>query len=328
MTTTPPFQKRFLSVDITVPSGTQKIDSRTGQSQASTLAGQTVTLKNYRITADVECYGSAAGIKATIEIYNLPKSLIAALSGYGTNGVFDYRSQSDAQISSGQGTVGVTLYAGTDTQSTLGSSVVFQGSLLNAQVMMQAIPDPFLEIVAHTTGFARLTAGDVISFKGAATASSIARQIADRMGWAFEDGGVTSVLQNPYFWGSVGQQLTDLALQGRFQYAVDRGTLAIWPIGQARNGSGTGFTISASNGLIGYPSFNGIGVEFLTLYRPEIRLGDSVTLVSDSPNSSGTYHVYDVAHHLSCEQPGGPWETRVMASFLPNPTGLSGVSGT
>lgn len=331
MSDAPFFQKR-LAVEIIVPKGIKKMNYHTGSLEDSENSGQRISLTKYRINAGIECYGQTSAVAATIDIYNLPLALMRALSGYGTLGVFSYGTKSAGDIAEGAGVVEVALYVSPDTNDTLANassddkvaqaqSMVFKGSLINATANMSAVPDPFLTIQCNTLNKARILPADVISFRGAVDARQIARLIADRLGLTFEDAGVTTVLQNPYFTGSAARQLEKLSQQGLFHYVVEHGTLAIWPYGGARSEAGSGITISSRNGLVGYPQFNGVGVGFRMIYNPALRFGDRITIDSAAPNISGAYNIYALSHHLSSDLPGGEWYTDVMASFLHAPLG-------
>lgn len=327
MTDNAPFLRRSLSVEIIVPPGMKKMNWNTAQQETSDIAGRRISLTGYRIAADVACYGDVSAVEASIEVYNLPESLMKSLSGYGGNGVFTYAN--NVGQTKGSGVVKVALFAGQDTTDTIrGSSDdkaalnrtrVFYGALINASAQMKAVPEPFLHIQCNTLNTARVLPAQVISYRGAVGASVIARSIADSLGVTFSDGGVTTTLVNPYFTGSAADQLRKCAEQGLFHYVLDQDTLTIWPLGQGRPASGSGITITPQNGLIEYPEFNGIGITFTTIYNPALRYGDVITLQSDAPNASGKYRVYSIAHHLSAQVPDGPWFTVISASFGNSP---------
>jgi hypothetical protein len=64
-------------------------------------------------------------------------------------------------------------------------------------------------------------------------------QLAQKMGFAFENNNVNVKLSNPYFWSNYMQQARALAQHAGINMILDRDTLAIWtPIasGLARAG--------------------------------------------------------------------------------------------
>lgn len=335
-----PFQRRFLSVEIIVPEGIKKLNYQTQRQETSELAGQAIDLHNYRIDASVVSAGKISAISAGISIYNLPTRLMRALSGYGTMGVFNYASNTASGIAAVKDTIDVRLYTSESAQNNVSATsiqadnpwnaqrtMIFRGSLQNCSIQMDAVPDPFAFIQCHTLGAAQLFPADALSYKGAIAASTIAQQIAQTIGLTFTNDGVTTVLQNPCFHGDLKKQLRDLSEQALFDYSTENGTLAIWPIGSHRSAaSNTGYTtINSSNGLIGYPQFNGVGVSFTTLYNPAIRFGDRIYLETDAPNVTGYYVVSYVEANLSQELPGGAWYSNVQATFYKNPIGTAAL---
>lgn len=335
-----PFQRRFLSVEIIVPKGIKKLNYQTQQQETSELAGQRISLQNYRIDASVVSLGKITAVSAGISIYNLPPKLMRALAGYGTMGVFNYASDSAADIAAASKTVAVRLYTSPDTYDTLAQSggavaqqtanqrqMIFRGSLQNCSIQMDAVPDPFAFIQCNTLGASQLFPADALSYKGAIAASTIAQQIAQSVGLTFVNDGVTTVLQNPCFHGDLKKQLRDLSEQALFDYSTENGTLAIWPIGSHRSAaSAAGYTtINSSNGLIDYPQFNGVGVSFTMLYNPAIRFGDRIYLETDAPNATGYYVVSRVEANLSQELPGGPWYSNIQATSYSNPIGTTAL---
>ncbi|MBV1833083.1 baseplate hub protein [Novacetimonas pomaceti] len=333
-----PFYKRQLTVEIVVPAGIQKFNYQTGKAETSEISGQRIVLQGYRTIADIECFGQESAVAASLQIYNLPDNLMRALAGYGTNGLFNYAAVGAANLAAGVGAVVVNVYTRMSTISVSSSggtssasrSRIFSGSLINSVVQMRGVPDPFLAIQCNTMNDARLAPAQPLSFKGATSVATVAQTLASNMGWGFQNNGVQTVLQNPYFPGSTAQQLHDLAYQGMFSYVVDQNTLSIWPVTGSRKPGGNMPvpTVGPDNGLIGYPEFNDIGVSFRTIYRPDLRFGDQIYLDTAAPNAAGNYNIRSIAHHLSAEAPGGPWETAIDATFLPAALGMAESFGS
>lgn len=336
-----PFQQRFLSYEIKVPAGVKKLDYR-GNQTTSDLEGQTITLQGYRSECTIPNYGQTQGVEAQVSIYNLPDRLMRSLAGFGgTMGVFNYASVSASDIASANNVVSLRIFTSEQTTKSITPSAisrgaqgsgqmmtcVFMGSLMNCSVNMDTAPDPITFINCSTLGSFNLCPAKAISFKGAVDAAMIARQIATQMGYAFVNDGVTTILQNPYFYGNLTQQLFDLANQALFQVSVNLGRVTIWPMGRALSSAGaSGFTtVNPATGLIGYPQLNGVGVVLRTIYNPSIRYGDKISVESIAPNVTGTYVVNAIVHHLSEDVPGGPWETEIQASRYGYPPGLTGL---
>lgn len=72
--------------------------------------------------------------------------------------------------------------------------------------------------------------------------------------------------------------------------------------------------ISPQSGLIGYPTFDAIGVNFQTLFNPSVTFGGSIKLKTDIKKAEGEWVVVSVAHKLESEKPGGAWFSTIRGS--------------
>lgn len=72
--------------------------------------------------------------------------------------------------------------------------------------------------------------------------------------------------------------------------------------------------ISAQSGLVGYPTFDGVGVNFQTLFNPSIQFGGLMQIETDVQQAAGEWIVTSVAHRLEVEKPGGVWYSRVRGN--------------
>jgi hypothetical protein len=202
-------------------------------------------------------------------------------------------------------------------------SQVFAGNIVFAQGNYQSQPDVFLEIQAMTAQVNLLKPVVPLSFSGSVDAALIAAQLAETMGYAFENNGVSVPLSNPYFAGTALQQLKTLVRAANIDLYLDDDTVAICPKGVPRNSLVP--LISPDTGLVGYPSFSDIGVVFRCLFNPSITFGGSVSLQSPIPKANGQYIVLCVAHQLESEKPGGAWFS-VVQGINPAVVGASTVA--
>ncbi|HHX0598892.1 TPA: baseplate hub protein, partial [Klebsiella pneumoniae] len=73
--------------------------------------------------------------------------------------------------------------------------------------------------------------------------------------------------------------------------------------------------ISPEHGLIGYPIFYDMGINFRCIYSPSLKLNTKIILETDLPHASGEWIIQaGTTHYLSCKVPGGLWETFVVAA--------------
>ena len=77
--------------------------------------------------------------------------------------------------------------------------------------------------------------------------------------------------------------------------------------------------VDVATGMVGYPTYDGYGVNLRTLYNPSIRFGGRVKVETDVQQAAGEWVVACVAHHLESEKPGGAWFSTVRL----NNTGLA-----
>lgn len=210
----------------------------------------------------------------------------------------------------------IQVYAIDGTQRTL----VFTGNIVNAWGNYHSMPDVFLEIQAQSLWIAKLTPTPPLSFPGAIPVPTVMKQIADKMGINFENNGVTSSLINPYLAGTSVEQAKNVAQQAGIDMYLDDDTMAICKLGDSRGSLIP--EISPDSGLIGYPTFDGVGVNFRTFFNPAITFGGAVKLVTSIPRAAGQWVVTSINHDLDAQEPGGQWFSTVRG----NASGLAVTS--
>jgi hypothetical protein len=146
-------------------------------------------------------------------------------------------------------------------------TLVFSGNIVNAWGNYQAMPNVFLMIQAQAAYFNQLQAVAPTSYKGSIDVAAAMSQLAANMGLTFENNGVNGiVLQNQYLPNTYLEQAKTLAQAAGIWLYVDGDVLAITPANQPRNKPIP--VISAATGMDGYPTFDGVGVNFQTLFQP------------------------------------------------------------
>ena len=191
-------------------------------------------------------------------------------------------------------------------------TLVFAGTIVNAWGDFQSIPDVFLHLHAQVVYFDQIVPSAPLSYKGAMDAAQALRQIAEEMGLQFENNGATAQLNDIYVANTLVEKAKDIAAAANFDLYFDDNTLAITPRGGARDGIIP--PISAATGLVGYPTFDGVGVSFVCLFNPAIVFGGLVRLDTDIPQARGVWKAGSLSYRLECEKPGGAWFTTVRGS--------------
>ena len=206
----------------------------------------------------------------------------------------------------------ITVSAGDDEA---GMSVVYTGTIQNAWADFQSAPDVALNIDGQIGLYAAQASTEATSYDGAADASVILSGLAVRMGRTFQNNGVTAQLSNPYFHGTLLDQLHSCVAAADVDFEDDGVTIFIWP----KNGSrgGTPPLISPQTGLVGYPTYNRNGIALLTLYNPLIGRGGLIKVESSLIPASGLWRVYSLTHTLDSETHNGPWFSYLQASEPP-----------
>lgn len=191
-------------------------------------------------------------------------------------------------------------------------TLVFAGNIINAWADYQGMPDVFLHIQAQSAFFANLETVPPRSFKGAVSVDTVMSQIAAGMGLTFENNGVDTQLSDLYLCNSNLEQAKDLARMAGCDLYIDDKVLAITARSSGRQGEIP--LISAQSGLVGYPTFDGVGVNFLTLFNSGVTFGGRVKLETDVRQAAGEWWVTSVAHHLESEKPGGAWFSTIRGN--------------
>lgn len=186
---------------------------------------------------------------------------------------------------------------------------VFAGNIVQAWGNYHNAPDVFLQIQAQTAYVNQLKPIAPSSFSGTVDVATIMAKLATAMGYSFENNGVTTQLSNVYLPNTGLEQAKNLARAAGCDLYLDDTVLAITPSGVPRGGLIP--QISPESGLVGYPFFDGTGVNFECLFNPSIRFGGAIQLVSSIQRASGQYTVQCVGHRLESEKPGGVWFSTV-----------------
>lgn len=191
-------------------------------------------------------------------------------------------------------------------------TLVFAGNIVNAWADYQSMPDVFLHIQAQAAFFNALKAIPPRSFKGPIDVPSVMGQIAADLGYTFENNGVTTQLTDMYLPNTGLEQAKDLARAAGCDLYLDDKVLAITPPNVPRKALIP--VISPTSGLIGYPTFDGVGVNFQALFNPGVTFGGSIKLETNVQQAAGEWIVTSVAHRLESEKPGGAWFSTIRGN--------------
>lgn len=276
-------------IDVTISLGT---------GQFGDTGANTVTITGARVHAGIQVFGGEAMPQLQLRIFGQPLERMNQLTTIGPiNSAIMFNNS-------------VLVAAGDDSSM----QTVYSGTIWEAWAEFQGVPEVPLNIVGLGGLAASLKPVGALSYNGAADVATIMQTLADTMGLAFENNGVSVQLSNPYFPGTALAQVRACARAADIYYAIDRGTLAIWPKNGARQGDAV--LISPETGMVGYPSFASNGLTLTTLFNPAIKPGGVVQVDSSLQVARGQWTVLQVQHSLQSETPNGQWFTQILA--VPN----------
>jgi hypothetical protein len=264
-----------------------------GEGDFGSAGSNVVKLSGLRTSATITKAGKVMS-SLDLRIWGMKLDMMNKLTQLNTETLVDARRNS------------ITLMAGDDEG---GMSVAFQGNIQTAWADFAGMPDTVFHLSAFAGTIDKLKPVKPTSYNGSVDVATVASGIAAQMDppKALENSGVSAQISNPYLPNSLDDQLRTICDHANCEYAIENDVVAIWPRGKARNGAN--IVISPETGLVGYPTFSSNGIDFVTLYNPNIVYGRNVDLKSDL--KSGTFTVYDVVHTLEAEMPDGQWFTAV-----------------
>jgi len=271
-------------IDVTINLGT-------GQFGAD--KGADVTLSGLRVSASYVAYTGDAQGALQLRVFGMPLALINQLTTIGPI----MRQRRNNRI---------TLTAGEEGGA---MATVYEGTINSAFGDFNGAPEVVFNVVALAAAFESVRSVPAKDHAGSVDAAVIMSDLANTMGFAFENNGVSVILQDRTFSGTAMMQVRECAQAAQINYTVDRGMLAIWPRTGYRPGEP--IKVSPATGMIGYPSFSSQGIVLTTLFNPDIALGRRLDVSSDLTVACGIWNVFSIAHMLESETPNGHWFTQV-----------------
>ncbi len=255
----------------------------------------TVTLEGFRATADINKAGGMMMGTLRAVVYGVSQQVM--------NTVTTLQWKPDSLIPN---TVQVFAIVGT------AETLVFAGNIINAWGDYDGQPDVFLQIQAQSAYFSQLIAVQPRSFKGGIDAATVMQQIAASMGLVFENNGVNVQLSDVYLDNTDTEQARDLARMADIDLYIDDTVLAITPRNAPR--AAVVPVISSATGMISYPTFDGIGVNFRALFNPAVTFGGLIRVETDVVRAAGEWIVTSINHRLECEKPDGAWFSQIRGN--------------
>jgi len=310
------FTKKKIDVTFTVATG----------ALGPSATDDTVTLSGHRCTVEVVNAGMRYACALTLRIEGMTLAMMNRLSV-----ACPPVAANAPDILQGSRNV-VTVAAGDDER---GMSTIFSGQIFEAFIDFQGAPEVAFQVVAQSALQANIAAIESVSYRGPVKVQSILSDIAARAGLDFINHGVN--LTHPGNWicrGTAGDQIEKICGAFKLPYTIDgvgaqtSPRLTVWPRGGSSIDTASVPRVTKNSGLIGYPAYSQSGVQFASLFNPNITYWSPVYLEAtylpagwvkaaqtQTPQlaSTGYWIPFSVTHALESEIPGGRWFTYVEA---------------
>lgn len=215
------------------------------------------------------------------------------------------------------------LVEASDEQGSFGT--VFWGTITNAYMDPQGMPDVAFRVEAHTGLIDAVTKIPPTSYSGPTDAATFFSSIAAQMGYSFQNNGVQGVMiNNPYYKGSPQSQWMQAAEDYNITaFLDDTQTLVIMPKDGNRGGS-IPVISPTDHSMVGYPSYTSKGIMVRCRYNPSIGYrGQFQISGSQLTPANGTWTCYSLDHNLDALTPNGSWFSDVGGYNPALPTPLS-----
>ncbi|MHB8915611.1 MAG: baseplate hub protein [Thiobacillus sp.] len=259
--------------------------------------GDTITLTGLRVSASINSVGGNAHGQAMLRIFGLPQDLINQLTR--TGGVnYGVAAQNTILVAAGETGAMVTVYS---------------GAIIQAIGDFNQAPNVALNIISYAAGLQSIQPVGATSYTGATSVATIMQSLATQGGLNFLNNGVTSTLSNPYFTGSIFDQIKACAQAAQIFQSVEKNMLSIWPRNAYRTLNADNLILSPQNGMIGYPTFGDTYLMVRSVFRPDAVLGQKLTIQNSLVTiADKDWAVSSVIHNIESQTPNGLWQTELQ----------------
>lgn len=282
-------------------------------SNGATFAGTNnniLKLTGLRMAAQIRGAGMPAFPECDLAIFGMAQNDMQALSSlaFQTPANTPAMNRNDMQLEANSGG---------------GWSTVFSGQILTAQIDYSGSPDVALRVNALVLGFDQINPAAVTSYTGATDVATIVSNLASQMNMNFENNGVNVVLNNPYFTGTLAEQLRSVQQQANIHIFPENNTIAIAPPGVPRDTST--FILSPTSGLVNYPVVDSRGFVYVkALYNAAFRFGGPLTIQGSdvvvdakvpetfNTRANGNWMIGTLSHHLDSKKFENLWFSEML----------------
>lgn len=269
-----------------------------GEGQFGISGFNTIKVQGLRVAADIVKAGGSFKGELNLRIYGMDLDTINRLSRVGR--VLSSVTNNKIIVEAGDFDIGLAN--------------IYQGSIFAGWADFNAQPDVCFTVNAAAGFFQSVQPIAPSSYSGTVDAAVVCANLAQIGGFTFENNGVSVILKNPYFPGTLTDQFTACKQQAGIEGTIDQNILAIWPSNGSRNSIVP--IISPATTLVGYPTYNSTGISLRTLFDPRITLGGNIQVQSALTPANGIWRVNLIAHNIESERQGAPWFSTIECSAV------------
>lgn len=194
--------------------------------------------------------------------------------------------------------------------------IVYEGNITQATIDANASPDIPLIITSQMAVVENLKLRDPYILEEGVTQDGalIIEQLANEIGYQFENNGASKILTDVTLEGSALQMIQRVAEMCDFDLYTEQRLISICK----KNGARTLKIpiISPTTGLIGYPVPDIKGISFSCFYDPSVRFG-GIVRVKDSVITvcNADWRLYGLTAQLESNIPNGKWQMNCQATW-------------
>jgi len=193
-----------------------------------------------------------------------------------------------------------------------GWTEVFRGTIIEAQPEYRAAPNVYFQVLAKIGYFQQINAAPPTSYTGSVEAAIACIDIIEAMGFtAVVTGDVTAVLTNPYFHGTLFDQLRQACAAAGADFYTLGTTILVTASGLPRDDQ-PAVVLNPASGLINYPVYERAGLNVDAYFNPAFLCGTPIELTSSVPSASGRWYPIAIEHTLESLMPEGKWLSQLQ----------------
>lgn len=262
-------------------------------------AANRFTFSGYAINATISKSGGVEFAKASVEIFGLSLDKMAQLTTLAWKPL--NRRWNALEIRAGEGE---------------DLSVIFTGEITIAYADLNG-GSPVLRIEAQSGSYHVLVPDPQIALSGSQDVGTVMSMLAQKADLQLENAGVSGSLSDCVLTGDPVSKMRQVADQIGADFFIDDGRAVLMPRGGVRRPEGDIPLISASTGMIGYPTFTSQGIQASTYFRPGLRIGGNVKIETIVPSASGVWKVVSLIHELSANNPNSSaWRSSISGIWI------------